>query len=162
MEFDISAGEAEDLKIIPGRHEYSFTYQLPPNVPSTFKYDQGQIHADVVYRVEAKVKRTAWKTDIKTSSEFFVNAVMNVNRYSQATQPFVAFKEKHLCCFCCKDGPVTVNVKMPKTGYFPGDRMKFTVDISNFSSKRVSGIEATMEQVKSLLQVNSWSWNCRK
>lgn len=116
-------------------------------MPSTFRYNQGQIHADVTYKVEAKIKRTAWKADHKTTEVFFVNAVMNVNRYSQATQPVVVFKEKHLCCFCCKDGPITVNLKMPKTGYFPGDNMTFSVDISNFSSKRIPSIETLIEQV---------------
>ncbi|CAL8111563.1 unnamed protein product [Orchesella dallaii] len=140
------AGEPEDLIIQPGHHEYPFTYQLPPNVPSTFKYDQGQIHANVTYIVEAKIKRSAWKSDHKTSLEFFVKAVMNVNRYSQASQPVVVFKEKHLCCFCCKDGPITMNIKMAKTGYFPGDTMSFSVDVVNLSSKRITGIDAVLEQ----------------
>lgn len=102
--------------------------------------------------MEAKLKQSAWKSDHKTSLEFYVSAVVNVNRYTQTTQPVVVFKERHLCCFCCKDGPVTMNMKMAKTGYFPGDIINFSVDFANFSSNRVLGVDAVLEQVNSLGQ----------
>lgn len=126
-----------DVSIPAGNHEYPFSFQLPLNLPSSFEGEFGRVR----YDIEAVVKRS-WKFDYNTKVIFTVNALVDLNLQPVYMEKRDVSKEKSICCLCCKEGPISMKVEMPRTGYVPGEYVKFSVHSSNSSSRPVSAIVA--------------------
>lgn len=124
-----------DVTVPAGRHEYPFTFQLPENLPSSFESPFGHVR----YVIEAIVKRS-WKFDYTTKILFTVNALVDLNLQRVYMEPREALKEKSILCLCCKEGPISMKVQLPRTAYVPGEYIKFSVYSSNSSSRPVSSI----------------------
>ena len=41
---------------------------------------------------------------------------------------------KVLCCLCCASNPIIATVKLPRTGYVPGEMINFDAEIENRSN----------------------------
>lgn len=123
------------MTIPTGEHEYPFTFQLATNLPSSFETPCGFVR----YNIEAIVKRS-WKFDYCARTTFTVNALVDLNLQTVFMEPRETFKEKSICCLCCKEGPISMRVEMPRTGYVPGESVTFSVHSSNCSSRPVTAI----------------------
>ena len=62
------------MPLLAGRHEFPFTFTLPPNLPSSYESCYGEIR----YTVKAVVDRP-WKFNHESIRAFSVNAVLNLN-----------------------------------------------------------------------------------
>ncbi len=62
---------------------------------------------------------------------------------------------KDLGCLCCKAGSIQAQVKLPKTGFVPGESIPFTAEISNHSSREVksSCVKLIVEVSQSIMQL---------
>ncbi|CAL8089675.1 unnamed protein product [Orchesella dallaii] len=124
-----------DISIPAGHHEYPFSFELPLSLPSSFESPFGHVR----YDIEAVVKRS-WKFDYSTKLMFTVNALVDLNLRAPLAEPREVTKEKSICCLCCKEGPISMRIEMPRTGYVPGDVIKFSVASENSSSRPIAAI----------------------
>ena len=69
------SGSTGDTQIPVGHHTYSFQFQLPKNLPSSFIGSHGEIS----YSVKAVIDRP-WRFDHKTVKFFNVVGVLDLNK----------------------------------------------------------------------------------
>lgn len=50
----------------------------------------------------------------------------------------------------CVRGGLSATVKLERSAYVPGEKMLINAEVSNFSTKRVKGVEAFLQQVRNL------------
>ena len=54
---------------------------------------------------------------------------------------------KNLCCLCCQEGPLAVNINMAKRGYVPGEEVVFNARLTNFTNRSIIQTRARLVQV---------------
>ncbi|XP_062597207.1 arrestin domain-containing protein 17-like [Saccostrea cucullata] len=136
--FGEGMGMSDDNRLPPGQHAYPFSFQLPPNLPSTFEGEVGYVR----YTIKGTIYKP-WKFDYTTKRPFTVNALLDLN-----TQPNSACwtrnqQSKFLCCLCCKSGPITGMLKLDRVGYVPGEAITFNAEIQNMTSS-VCGVHVKL------------------
>ncbi|XP_069173930.1 arrestin domain-containing protein 17-like [Procambarus clarkii] len=74
----------------------------------------------------------------------------SINRSSSASGSDV----KNLCCFCCKTGPITLAVHIPRRGYVPGEKILVSAEADNLSSKNTRRTRLQLVQVMKYIMPN--------
>jgi hypothetical protein len=132
-----------DVTIQPGTTYYPFYFTLPTNLPSSYNSSVGK----VVYLVTARMKRSWYKFDVKAPLQFTVNGVLDLNKDPGAQLPLSTAKDKNICCWCCKSGPIGFNLNLPRRGFVPGEIIPFTAEMTNMSRRKVKGATASIVQI---------------
>lgn len=120
----------ENITIPAGKNNYPFEVSLPAGVPSSFEGDHGNVN----YYLEASLKRSDGQ-DVVETIKINVKGVLdlNSNHDAQVDRPEVA-TEKHLCCFCCKTGPIGFHFRiLGKSGVVAGEKVPFSAEAYNMS-----------------------------
>lgn len=146
-------GDGQTEKIIPaGEVSFPFEVQLPTyNVFTSFNGDFGRVE----YTIYATVKRSFWKLDYKTRKTINVQAIKDLNQEPMTAIPGAWKISKTFCCLCCASGLLTLYVKLPRTGYCPGDCILIEVDINNGSSREIYDVSVEILQVLNLTVLRS-------
>ncbi|KAK2579682.1 hypothetical protein KPH14_011031 [Odynerus spinipes] len=134
---------AEGLELPAGRNEYHFTYRLPTNIPSSFEHSVGHIR----YTARAIVD-IPWRLDWSAKSAFTIIAPFDLNTVAHQCIPIDDENIKKYCCCCINKGSLSTRVKIPCTGYVPGQTVD--VDVSfyvNSSNIRATRVSAKLEEV---------------
>lgn len=61
--------------------------------------------------------------------------------------------QKHLCCLCCKSGPITAAFSIERQGYVPGEGIKLYADISNGASRKMDKSYVDLKMVSGLKKI---------
>ncbi|KAH9523028.1 Arrestin domain-containing protein 3 [Bulinus truncatus] len=131
--FGIWPNQGSDTKELPpGTYTYPFQFQLPPGLPSSFEAHTGHVR----YTVSSNIDKP-WKFDHKTKRPFTVISILDLNQLPNAANGLTASKQKHLCCLCCKSGPIQATFHIDRSGYVPGEAIKLFAEISNGSSRKM-------------------------
>jgi hypothetical protein len=144
----VYAGDKNDIIIKPGRNSYPFEIPLPSGIPSSFEGE----HGSVKYFLEATMKHSEGGFDHTFRTLFYVKGILDLNSDPQAQleKPEVS-QEEHLCCFCCKSGPVGFNFAiLGKGGVIPGDSVEFLADIYNMSDAKEVEMKLKLIQVRQI------------
>ncbi|CAL8142306.1 unnamed protein product [Orchesella dallaii] len=114
-------------QIPPGLTTYRFNYQFPLSLPSSFKGRFGKVeyYADVSLSTILYEKRV--------TLPFILLAIKDLNLDASATRSAKILIEKHICCFCCRSGPIRLSFWVPRKGCVPGGYLQFCVKIWNYS-----------------------------
>ncbi|XP_068622640.1 arrestin domain-containing protein 2-like [Battus philenor] len=129
--------EGTGINVLPaGQHSIPFAFQIPYNVPSSFDGDKGNI----TYKITASVELppTFIQQLVKT---FEVVAPMDLNKDTtgDVKRPIeMEFEEFYSCC--CSSQPITMKIKLPVSGYCPGQSLPITIDAQNHSNTEISKI----------------------
>jgi len=121
-------GERSELP--PGEHQFQFSFYLPSNIPSSFSGNHGYIE----YTTEAKAN-LAPGCYVNCKKTFIVHNNMNVNALPQANESIQKKDSKYIYCCCCQSGPITCLCWIPKQGYTVGEKISFSAEIENLSSR---------------------------
>ncbi|GFN74123.1 hypothetical protein PoB_000062900 [Plakobranchus ocellatus] len=113
-----------------GRHTFPFQYQLPTGLPSSFEGDYGHVR----YVVSCKIDKP-WKFDHKTKRPFTIISILDLNQQPNCSSRLQASNQKHLCCLCCKSGPISASFHLDRQGYVPGEAIKLFAEISNGANR---------------------------
>lgn len=118
----------------PGEFKYSFTFQLPANLPGSF---QGRF-GGIVYNVAVKVDRP-YKFDYTDTMRIEVTSPVNLNLMKDELQlgPTAYSVDKTICCWCCKSDPMTMEVHLEKEAFLVGEVVNVRVDVTNMSNKNI-------------------------
>ncbi|KAJ8262988.1 hypothetical protein COCON_G00154450 [Conger conger] len=127
------SGETCSCVVVPGIHEYPFTFQIPQkNMPSSFKGSSGKI----VYTLEAKLSRSM-RAPSKAKAKFtFLSLAGPVHpNIPQLMEPQIGKKKEKMKVFT--SGNVTMNIRTERMGYLQGEGLKVIAEIENNSSRSI-------------------------
>ena len=78
------------------------------------------------------------------------NAITWLNIFAVFVQnEATATDQKVLCCCCCASDPIIATVKLPRTGYVPGEVINFNAEIDNRSDRTMNCTKAKLVMVSS-------------
>lgn len=124
-------GDGKDKTKLPiGTHSFPFAITLPPNLPSTFM----GAHGRVLYWLKCNIDRP-WKVDKNLHLYVTVISLLDLNMDPNSVLPITNSGAKTFGCMCCKTGPLTANISLPKVGFVCGETILFSATIENNSDK---------------------------
>jgi hypothetical protein len=99
--------------------------------------------------------KNKWLKDYKAENGGFrVFAQVDLNRDPDAPRPSEGRDSRMMgCCagICCVSGPVGFVIRLPKTGYTPGELLNFDCQLQNYSQREVTLIELQLVQDSAFL-----------
>ncbi|CAH2269401.1 jg16427 [Pararge aegeria aegeria] len=129
-------GESGEHTIQPGHYEFPFHFQLPSNCPSSFEGEYGHIR----YEIKAVVDR-AFKFDQEKKVAVRVMAPLNLNLDPYCREPIEMEFQESYCCCCMSSGSTEAVIKLPVSGYCPGQTIPIDVACSNKGSVGIDDIK---------------------
>ncbi|ODM90136.1 Arrestin domain-containing protein 3 [Orchesella cincta] len=132
----------EEFIISPGIREYPFAFQLPMALPSTFTESA---FGFVKYTAEAKLSRSMFRYD-RFEKEFFINGILDLNFIPNVFLPIGQDKRVEFGWPCCSDAYMTLDLKLEKSGFVPGEQIRFSGMVLNFSLETIERVWATFTQ----------------
>ncbi|KAJ1521957.1 hypothetical protein ONE63_002288 [Megalurothrips usitatus] len=134
-------GNGGEMELPAGQYNYPFQYQVPITAPSSFE----GVHGHIRYTAKAVMDRP-WKIDNECKVAFTVVCPLDLNTLPQVKQPIQYENSKHFCCLWCKSGPLTVTIRLPVSGYVPGQTIPFQIEIENASNVIVQPINCVLRK----------------
>uniref|UniRef100_A0A8C9R4Z2 Arrestin C-terminal-like domain-containing protein n=1 Tax=Scleropages formosus TaxID=113540 RepID=A0A8C9R4Z2_SCLFO len=123
-----------------GSHMYPFKFRLPKeDIPSSFKGSHGSIK----YTLKVILRRS-WRLPIIDDVEIIFQSKAGVSSPRLMT-PHYGSVEKKFSVFT--SGRVSMNARLDKKAYMPGEAMKITVETDNCSSRELA-VKISLEQVQ--------------
>ncbi|KAK6186167.1 hypothetical protein SNE40_008259 [Patella caerulea] len=120
-----------------------FSALLPSSIPSSFEGSDGHIR----YYCQVTVS-TPEDSDATDRRNFTVIHNVDLNSIPNAKVPIVAKQTDIIPGMCCASpGLYKVNFQLEKTGFVPGEQIKFKLDIDNRTSLISEGITLTLRQI---------------
>lgn len=132
--FDFLPNVKEHI-IKKGVHEIPFTFQLPNDLPNSFKGSIGHIR----YWIEAEIEKSLLSFNHETQTNIFISSSLKANMITPVVHKKV---QKYSCCFI-KRGSIGINVSIPKNGYNGGETIPVSYDIINKKNVGID-IKATL------------------
>ncbi|KAM6216705.1 arrestin domain-containing protein 5 [Rhynchocyon petersi] len=125
----------EDNWLSAGSHTFDFHFSLPPRLPSTFTSKIGRIFYYVQASCMGRELILATKRIyllVQGTSDFYpTNLLQN---------PLLVEAEKRVSYNCCSQGMVRLQIHMERNVFRPGDRIIFTAEINNQTSKCIKTV----------------------
>lgn len=141
--FYIFGGKNSDCDIITsGKHIVKFEYRLP----STLPYSAEGKHGHVKYSLKANLD-IPWAFDLQDEKSFTIIREDKVENLIECNLPIEMEEVKTFCCWCCKSGPVTLTVRLTKSGFSTSEKILVNVQINNQSSKRVENSTLELKRI---------------
>uniref|UniRef100_A0A8C0XQG6 Arrestin C-terminal-like domain-containing protein n=1 Tax=Castor canadensis TaxID=51338 RepID=A0A8C0XQG6_CASCN len=118
----------DDNWLRAGSHTFDFHFDLPPELPSTFT---SKI-CHIFYFLQASC--ATWERILaKKRVDVLIQGTSYVHR--ENASPVFVEVEKQVSYTCCSQGIVCVQVHMEKNTFVPGEKVTFTCEIHNETSK---------------------------
>lgn len=160
----------EPILLKPDEYVYTFSCQLPDDLPTSLQGSFGTIRYTAVVTINVPL----W-SDKTFEEDFTVIKTVNLNEmfelkvnkihtqwptaqlFEHSFTPYFAQdsisvekkKEFYVCCllFCFKTLPLYIVARLPATGYTPGQRMELKLEIENQSSKTIESFRIEFYKV---------------
>uniref|UniRef100_A0A336MEP8 CSON013883 protein n=1 Tax=Culicoides sonorensis TaxID=179676 RepID=A0A336MEP8_CULSO len=127
-------------QINPGTYEYSGTFCLPENIPTSYKHEVGYIE----YNIKANYDVPFGK-DLFGKHEFYVQNYLKLKDYSSHKEPSNnVVEERFSCCGLFKSEPLKIVVFLPKTIWIAGETIPIKLEVSNNSDVVVKKIKVKL------------------
>ncbi|XP_049871638.1 arrestin domain-containing protein 1-like isoform X2 [Pectinophora gossypiella] len=131
----ISVGNGP-VSLSPGTHKIPFQYLIPETAPSSFRGERGEIS----YTIRVYMDNNAGVDRIQIEKAFEVVAPLDLNKLGgDVKQPInMEFEE----CYggCCGPYPLNIVVKLPASGFCPGQIIPITVVARNETQVEIKKI----------------------
>ncbi|XP_078051486.1 arrestin domain-containing protein 3-like, partial [Augochlora pura] len=138
------------IELKQGYHRYPFEFQLPRNIPSSFENVSGHIR----YTVKAVIKRP-WKFDHECKAAFTVVSTLDLNANRDKCIGINDEVQKKFYSCCCKYGSMNITIRLPSTGFVPGQLINTYVNFrTTLSQVPILKISTTLEQVSDIIKIS--------
>ncbi|XP_053441578.1 arrestin domain-containing protein 2 isoform X2 [Nycticebus coucang] len=121
----------ETTTLPPGRHEFPFSFQLPPTLVTSFE----GIHGSVRYCIKATLHRP-WIPAHRARKVFTVIEPVDINTPALLA-PQAGAREKVARSWYFNHGLVSLSAKIDRKGYTPGEVIPIFAEIDNGSTRPV-------------------------
>ncbi|XP_023594518.1 arrestin domain-containing protein 2 [Trichechus manatus latirostris] len=115
----------------PGRHEFPFSFQLPPTLVTSF---EGR-HGSVRYSIKATLHRP-WAPARRARKVFTVIEPVDISTPALLA-PQAGTREKVARTWYCNRGLVSLSAKIDRKGYTPGEVIPVFAEIDNGTTRPV-------------------------
>ena len=97
--------------------------------------------------MEAKLDRSGLFTSHKRKKHFItVGALVDLNQIPSMSNQVTVSNQKTFGCCCCTTEPLSVTVRVPRSGYAGGESIPITAEIDNLSNKVMNKSKAILFQ----------------
>ena len=150
---DLWSALSDEETLPSGTHCFSFSCQLPRDLPSSFEYKGGtsmgtKRMAAIKYRLTAKLVRPR-HFNMTAKTPFTVLEYIDTNHPS-LLRCLTSENEKLLCCCCCASGPLLLSASIDRVGYCPGEKVTIMALAENHSQREMTGLRARLVAVTNL------------
>ncbi|XP_060596055.1 arrestin domain-containing protein 17-like [Ruditapes philippinarum] len=133
----------EDRNHPAGNHAYPFSLELTDTLPSSFEGTSGHVR----YLCKATIERP-WVFDVHVKRAFTVIHHLDLNYFPSAQIPILDQASGDVYNFCCgQAGSVDIHLDVNKSGFVPGEPIKYTIAINNRSSQTVDQVALILNQM---------------
>ncbi|XP_069332318.1 arrestin domain-containing protein 2 isoform X2 [Eulemur rufifrons] len=129
----------EPATLPPGRHEFPFSFQLPPTLVTSF---EGK-HGSVRYCIKATLHRP-WVPARRARKVFTVIEPVDINTPALLA-PQAGAREKVARSWYYNRGLVSLSAKIDRKGYTPGEVIPIFAEIDNSSTRPVQPRAAVVQ-----------------
>ncbi|CAG7786928.1 unnamed protein product, partial [Allacma fusca] len=116
--------------IPPGRHEYSFQYELPTDLPPSFD----GVFGNIFYNMKAEL-HTFQGPDCETTMAFRILGITDLRLNDLHLPGQKITKRTFFGCFGCGSGTADFTLQLESKGAYVGDYIPFVLEVNNDSSK---------------------------
>ncbi|RVE49380.1 hypothetical protein evm_005995 [Chilo suppressalis] len=141
LRLQLVGGKNSEKHLDPGKFEYPFSFQLPPNCPSSVDGSVGHVR----YEVDA-VMDIPYAVDKTITRKFRVLAPFDLNTIN-CKDPGVIEIDQTYCCWCCTSGISETLVKIPVRGYCASQPLPVEVSCKNRSTVEIDEIAFKVKKI---------------
>ena len=135
-----TAEQCQDGRLPPGHHSFPFSFNIPPNAPSSFEGTLGSIR----YTLHGRIGTRVLKFDHQIEARVPVQQMVGISD-PRVLQPVRQEVQKKALCLLRASTPVVLTVTAPKTGYCLGETLPVHVSIENGASRSIT-LNAVLSQ----------------
>ncbi|KAL8574239.1 hypothetical protein ACOMHN_065782 [Nucella lapillus] len=146
--------------LVPGHYEYPFQFTLPAELPYTFSCE-GDESGVIIYMVQATIYRPGKYTYVY-DKPFKVLGVLDLNCFQDSRSEVENNKTKIMSCLFCNMGSISVECKLPKRGYIPGEEVHVDALLNNDSKHRMKKSAVYLGQRITMMVYGSKSEKIKK
>ncbi|KAI1696072.1 arrestin domain-containing protein 17 [Ditylenchus destructor] len=139
LDLQMNVWQPVEQILLPGLHDFPFTFTLPVHCPPSFEGTIGFIR----FYCKAKIDRP-WKFDDNTRTNFTVMPHFDLNTIYYAGLPVEKHISKNIGVLCFKHGRIGAKITLGKSGYVPGENVMLNVEVNNTTSKDVTRVETSL------------------
>nr|XP_035971851.1 arrestin domain-containing protein 5 isoform X1 [Halichoerus grypus] len=132
---NVFMGVFPDNWLSAGSHTFDFHFSLPPRLPSTFASKIGH----VFYFVQASCMGREHIL-AKKRMYLLVQGTSDFHKENPLQNPLLVEAEKKVSYNCCSQGTICLQIQMEKNTFTPGERVIFTTEIHNQTSKCIKTV----------------------
>ncbi|KAJ6645788.1 Arrestin domain-containing protein 17 [Pseudolycoriella hygida] len=138
--------ESCDVRMPPGLHTYKFQYNLPPQLPTSVEGSLGYVR----YTIRVVLNISMWPDKV-FKQQFTVLRPFDLNNAPILARPVLAeiserFFFGGLIC-CVISSPMNVAVRIPVSGYTPGQTVNIEIKVNNRSGQEIDGFEVKLIKI---------------
>ncbi|XP_038222088.1 arrestin domain-containing protein 17-like [Zerene cesonia] len=134
-------GESGEHELPPGDHDFPFDFTLPANCPSSFEGSAGHVRYEIKVVVDRAFK---FDQEKKVAVRVIAPVDLNANPYCKEPMEF-NFEDTYYCC-CMGSGSMETLVKLPLSGYCPGQVIPAEVACSNKGDVEIDTIKLILKK----------------
>lgn len=138
----LGSNHGECMEIPAGVHNYSFSCQLPNNIPFSIEGKYGYVR----FKIDANLD-IAWGFDYKATKDIHVARYEDLNYFPELRASTKIQTLKSFWSWTGKSNKVFLNVCLPKTGFALGEIIPVNVEIKNESSVDIEHTTIALNQV---------------
>lgn len=113
----------------------------------TCKFCSAGAHGGVHYTIKAKIDADGdFNKSLK--EEFYVVSQLDLNLYPDTKEQKKIDEVKYFCCWCCRSGPLMLTTTIPRSGYLPGEKINFLVEVDNTSRIDVLSVKVFLKELQ--------------
>ncbi|XP_050735692.1 arrestin domain-containing protein 3-like isoform X5 [Eriocheir sinensis] len=142
MNYWVWGNGSDSYELPPGQHVFRFNFLVPNGIPSSFESHVGKVR----HQCKAKMD-IPWKTDKTCTRPYSINTLLDLNTNPQAPMPISFTEEKYACCLWCRSGPMTVALRIDRSGFVPGEKMIINAECINTTRNEINHTKVTIEQI---------------
>ncbi|XP_074028406.1 arrestin domain-containing protein 3 isoform X5 [Leptinotarsa decemlineata] len=147
-ELILYGGHSGTTSLPIGQYIHPFNLILPNNLPGTYSCEYGYINFKLIAIVDRPLA-----LDYEDQIVFIVRSPVDLNALMKPDllEPTSYSEDKTICCFCCADGPIALDIELPKRTLIPGETVNVMARLSNLSSTNIENIQLKLKQVTAKL-----------
>lgn len=137
---------ADAINMPSGIHKFNFECPLPANLPESFeatKYGRIRYHAEA--GLDLPLGHLAHYEEFKLP--LIVARVDDLNESPELKFPTESEQIEHSCFFCCASEPIIMTVRLPYTGFVPGQNIDIKISYNNKSDVDIDSTKINLGRI---------------
>lgn len=139
----LGSSNGTNVELPAGKHKYNFSIALPSQLPSSIETKKGFIRYSLEVSIDVPL---GYKKELKLPFTVIKQEDMNVLP-SALKIPLQIEAYKRFCSMKCTSKPLKFIVKIPYSGFVPGEAVNVHVDVINESKNDVRKFKISLLKI---------------